>query len=91
MPVKVSIRGHLRNLTKNRAQLLVSGGSVGEILDSVDDAYRRFKAKICDEKGQLRSLINIYLNKQDVRRLESLETTVKDGDELSIRPLITGG
>ena len=48
------------------------------------------KDRLCDEKG-VRRFVNIYANEEDIRFLDNLETTLKEGDTLSIVPAIAGG
>ena len=52
---------------------------------------RASRSVICDESGELRRFINIYVNGEDIRFLSGLQTPVKDGDELSIVPAVAGG
>jgi molybdopterin synthase sulfur carrier subunit len=49
------------------------------------------KERLCDERGELRRFVNIYLNDEDIRFAQGKATTVKDGDEISIIPAIAGG
>jgi molybdopterin synthase sulfur carrier subunit len=49
------------------------------------------KGRLCDEKGELRRFVNIYVNEEDIRFLKGKDTTLKDGDEVSIVPAIAGG
>ena len=49
------------------------------------------KERICDEKGEIRRFINIYVNEEDIRFLKRDQTQLKDGDEVSIIPAIAGG
>ena len=44
-----------------------------------------------DESGQIRGFVNIYVNGEDVRFSDGLETGLKDGDEISIVPAVAGG
>jgi sulfur-carrier protein len=46
---------------------------------------------LCDEKGELRRFVNIYVNEEDIRFLKGRDTVLKDGDEVSIVPAIAGG
>jgi molybdopterin synthase sulfur carrier subunit len=49
------------------------------------------KERICDDAGKVRRFVNVYVNGEDIRFLSSLDTAVKDGDEISIVPAIAGG
>ena len=60
----------------------------------VEDLERKhpgIRERLCDEQGRVRRFVNIYVNGDDIRFLSSLETPVKDGDEVSIVPAIAGG
>ena len=54
-------------------------------------SFRGVKERLCDESGELRRFINIYVNGEDIRFLSGLETPLKDGDEVSIVPAVAGG
>jgi sulfur-carrier protein len=49
------------------------------------------KDRLCDDTGELRRFVNIYVNEEDIRFLKGKETSLKDGDEVSIVPAIAGG
>jgi molybdopterin synthase sulfur carrier subunit len=61
------------------------------MIGSLDAAYPGLKNRLCDEKGDLRRFVNIYVNEEDIRFLNGKETSLKDGDEVSIVPAIAGG
>jgi len=61
------------------------------MIGSLDATYPGLKNRLCDEKGDLRRFVNIYVNEEDIRFLNGKETSLKDGDEVSIVPAIAGG
>ena len=65
--------------------------NIKELIANLEENYPGIKERICDEKGQIRRFINIYVNEEDVRFLKQDETPLKDGDEVSIIPAIAGG
>ena len=67
-----------------------AGANVKELLDALGAKYPAITARIF-ENGQVRRFVNLYLNDEDVRYLDNLQTAVKDGDELSIIPAVAGG
>jgi molybdopterin synthase sulfur carrier subunit len=67
------------------------GDTVGQLLDNLDSRYPGFKGQITQADGSLHRFVNIYINDEDIRFLQSLETPVKDGDVLSILPALAGG
>ena len=91
MPVNVRIPPPLRSLTKGAEEVEAEGATVGEILQDLDTNYKGIAARLFGDDGQVRRFINVFLNDEDVRFLENLDTAVKDGDELSIVPAIAGG
>ena len=91
MSVKVRIPTPLQKLTGHQAEVSSSGTNVKAILADLEKQFPGIKERLYDEKGALRRFINFYLNNEDIRFLQSEETSVKDGDELSIVPAIAGG
>ena len=91
MSITVRIPTPLRRVTNGVDKVTVEGSNLKEIIGSLDSQYPGIKARICDEKGDLRNFVNVYLNGEDVRFLEGLETSTKTGDEVSIVPAVAGG
>ncbi len=88
---KVRIPTPLRKLTKEQETVAASGASIGDVLNDLEKQYPGIKERLCDEQGQLRRFVNVYLNDEDIRFLKGQETAIKDGDEVSIVPAIAGG
>jgi len=74
-----------------REEVELEGGSVGEVLSRLWDAYPEMKKKVCDEKGRLRQFVNVYVNGEDVRAEAGEGTEVRDGDEVTLMLAISGG
>lgn len=91
MPVIVRIPTPLRNLTKGKDEVQVNCKTVGEAIEELEKNYKGLKERICDESGNLRRFVNIYVNDEDIRFLNNLNTEIKDGDRISIIPAIAGG
>src|SRR5207249_5953078 len=91
MPAKGRIPAPLRKLTQDQAVVEVNGTTVQELLGSLEKQYPGLKERICDESGQIRRFVNIFVNGEDIRFLAHLDTPLKAGDELSIVPAIAGG
>src|SRR5437867_4126630 len=68
-----------------------SGSTIQAIVDDLEKQYPGLKERLCDERGELRRFVNIYLNDEDIRFAQGKATPVKDGDEISIIPAIAGG
>ncbi len=91
MGVIVRIPGPLRRVTNGEQQVEVDAANVIETIDALESKYPGIKERLCDESGDLRYFVNVYLNGEDVRFLQGLETATKAGDELSIVPAVAGG
>jgi sulfur-carrier protein len=90
MSIKVHIPTPMRQQTEGQAAVEVTGTSVKTVLDALGQKYPALTGKLM-ENGQVRRFINVYLNDEDIRYLDNLQTAVKDGDELSIIPAVAGG
>ena len=91
MNIQVRIPAPLRKLTGDQEVVPAVGTNIGEILTNLDKAFPGLIERICDEQGNVRRFVNIFVNDEDIRFLEEKATTVKDGDEISIVPAIAGG
>lgn len=91
MAVTVRIPTPLRRLTQNLAEVEAEGSNIETIIDNLDSEYPGMKERICDDGGNIRRFVNVYLNDEDIRFLEGKETSVEDGAEISIIPAIAGG
>ena len=91
MSQKVIIPTLLRRLTDNADAVEVDATTVRDILDRLDERYPGFRARVCEETGELRRFINIYVDGEDVRFLDNLATLVPAQAEVSIVTAIAGG
>ena len=87
----VRIPTPLRKLTNELEVVQASGANIGEVIDNLDVTFPGLKDRICDEKGDVRRFVNVFLNGEDIRFLEDKATVVKEQDEISIVPAIAGG
>ena len=87
----VRIPTPLRKLTNEVEEVQASGSTIGAVIDSLDQAFPGLKERICDEKGDIRRFVNVYVNDEDVRFLDDKATPVQEKDEISIVPAIAGG
>ena len=90
MAIKVQIPTPMRQHTGGQATVEVAGGTVKEVLDNLCAAHSGIAGRLFDG-GQVRRFVNIYVNDEDVRYLDNLQTATKDGDEVSIIPAVGGG
>ncbi|MDQ6998742.1 MAG: ubiquitin-like small modifier protein 1 [Mariprofundus sp.] len=91
MSVTVRIPTPLRKLTAGADEVSIEGANVGAMIDNLEAAHPGLKERLCDDAGEIRRFVNIYVNDEDVRFMGGRDTELKDGDELSIVPAIAGG
>lgn len=91
MAIQVRIPTPLRKLTGGAESVTASGATVAAVVHDIEGRHPGLKERICDDAGKVRRFVNVYVNGEDIRFLSSLETPVKDGDEISIVPAIAGG
>ena len=91
MSVMVRIPTPLRRLTQGEDKVPVDGENLGEIVNALDAKFPGIKDRLCDDAGELRNFVNIYINGEDVRFLDGLNTDTSDGDEISVVPAVAGG
>ncbi len=89
--VQVRIPTVLRPAAAGQSQVSVDGDAVGQVVDQLIADYPGLESNLVDDDGQVRKFVNIYLNDEDIRFLERLETPVADGDEVAILPAVAGG
>lgn len=91
MAVQVQIPAPLRSLTGGADQVEVEANDIGSLLDALEARHSGLKGRLCDESGNLRSYVRLFLNDEDVRFLQDKATALKPGDNVSIVPAIAGG
>lgn len=90
MPVKVQIPTPMRQHTEGKPTVEAVGTTVKAVLENLGQKYPGITQRLF-ENGQVRRFVNVYLNDDDIRYLDNLESAVKDGDEVSIIPAVAGG
>ncbi len=90
MSVKVQIPQAMRQHADGQSSIDLAGANVKEVLDALGVKFPNIVGRIF-EGGQLRRFVNIYLNDEDIRYLDNLQTATKDGDVLAIIPAVAGG
>ncbi len=91
MPVEVQIPQMFRRHTNGSRALRAAGGTVREVLAALDRDYPGLRGQFFAPEGGLHRFINVYVNQEDVRFLQDLETPVADGDLVTILPAVAGG
>ena len=91
MPVTVRIPTPLRRMTNGQDKVEMEESNLSAMIESMEVSYPGIKERLIDENGELRYFVNIYLNGEDVRFLDGLNTSAAAGDEISIVPAVAGG
>ena len=91
MSVIVKIPTPLRALTGERDRVSTQAATLGGVVEELEGAFPGIRDRLCDEGGSLRRFVNVYVNGEDVRFLQGLETELSEGDEVSIVPAVAGG
>jgi molybdopterin synthase sulfur carrier subunit len=91
VPVEVRIPTMMRQDAGGQASVKANGGTIGEVLDDLVLQFPRLSEKVRNTDGSLHKFVNVYVNDEDVRYLDKLDTKVADGDEISILPAVAGG
>ena len=87
----VRIPSPLRRYTNSQSKVETNGGNVGELLNNLEAQYPGIKSKLCDENGNIKRYVNVFVNDEEIRTLQGSETPVTDRDEVSIIPAMAGG
>lgn len=91
MSVRVRVPTPLRRFTGGKDEVPAEGNSILAVIENLEQRHPGLKERLLDDKGELRRFVNVYLNGEDVRFLDQLNSKVKDGDDISIVPAIAGG
>jgi len=91
MSARVRVPTPLRRFTGGSEEVNATGATVAALVEDLEKRHPGIKERICDEEGKVRRFVNIFVNGDDIRFLDNLETAIKDGDEVSIVPAIAGG
>jgi sulfur-carrier protein len=90
MSVIVRIPTPLQRLTQGKEEVEGATGTIMELIIDLDKKFPGIAERIT-ENGKVRRFVNIYVNDEDIRFLDTEGTVIKDGDEVSIVPAIAGG
>jgi len=89
--VQVLIPTPLRSYTGGEAKVSGSGASVGEVITDLNTRFPGIQDRICESDGEIPRFVNVFVNGQNVRKLDGAATAVKDGDEIGVIPAMAGG
>lgn len=93
MTVKVKLPTQLRGSAGGSGEVAVAveGGTVATVIEALFEQHGELRERLTDEDGQIRRFVNVYVNGEDIRFAEGLETTVADGGEVQVLPAVAGG
>ncbi len=91
MSQTVIIPTPLRRFTNGAETVHVQGNTIKDIFNQLEAQFPGILARLCEENGELRRFINVYVDGEDIRFLNKLETSVGEKAEVSIVPAIAGG
>jgi molybdopterin synthase sulfur carrier subunit len=90
--ITVLVPGPLRGEVGGEARLAVeTTETLGAVLAEIADRWPRLARRICDERGQLRRYVNVYIDGEECRTVSGLASPVKDGTEIQVLPSVAGG
>ncbi len=91
MAVEVRLPTVLRSAAGGNATVSADGATIGEVLRNLVATYPAMAGQVLGDDGSLHKFVNVYVNDDDVRYLDRLDTKVTDGDTVSILPAVAGG
>jgi len=91
MAVEVRLPTLLRAATDGSASVQANGATVGAVFSELVEAHPGLKGQLIDDSGSLHKFVNVYVNDDDIRYLDQLDTKIAEGDVISILPAVAGG
>ena len=91
MAVTVRIPTTLRPLSGGNKHVEVEPGTLTEVITGLESAHPGFADRLLDDEGGLRKFVNVFVDDDDVRYLDGLDTEIADGITVSIIPAVAGG
>jgi molybdopterin converting factor small subunit len=91
MAAVIEIPSALQRFVNQQKRVEVPEGTLKQALQSLINRHAGLKEQLFDDQGKVRSFVNIYLNDEDIRHTDNLDTIIKPGDVIHIVPSIAGG
>ena len=89
--VTIHLPGPLRPYSAGVAQLSISGATVKAVLEDLEHSRAALYRNICDETGALRRHLNVFVNSDNIRDLDGVDTALASGDVVTFLPAVSGG
>jgi sulfur-carrier protein len=89
--VEVRIPTVFRKFTGGESVVEVQAGTISDLIDQLETRYPGLKEQLLTEDGELHRFVNVYVNDEDARYLEKLDTKVAEGETVAILPSVAGG
>lgn len=87
----VRVPSPLQRLVGNQRTVPAQGSTLGELIDDLERRFPGIRARLVDERGEVLSFVNIFVDNEDVRFLQGLHTPIAATTEVSIVPAMAGG
>lgn len=91
MAVNVYVPTPFRRHTGGQSRLQVNAATVGDVLRRLAQEFPDLAGQILDERGQVQSFLNVFVNEEEIRSLSGMDTALRDGDEVALIPAMAGG
>lgn len=89
--ITIHVFGQLREYCAGATELLVSAGTVRAVLEQLECDAPLLYRNLCDETGRVRRHLNVFVNTENARDLEGVDTALADGDVVTFLPAVSGG
>jgi molybdopterin synthase sulfur carrier subunit len=87
----IHIPSPLRKYTNGQSKVEIEGTTINELIDNLDIQHPGVKSRLCDDKGQIKRYVNVFVGDEEIRTLHGGDTSVSSGDKVSIIPAMAGG
>jgi len=87
----VRIPSPLRRYTNGQSKVEGKGANISELIENLESQYPGVKSRLCEDNGQIKRYVNVFVNGEEIRTLQGSETPLTDKDEVSIVPAMAGG
>ncbi len=87
----IRIPSPLRRYTNSQSKVELSGATIQQLIDNLEAEFPGVKSRLCDDNGQIKRYVNVFINGEEIRTLQGADTPVADKDEVSIIPAMAGG